>query len=82
MVTAMTHRNAHKAVYKPAPAKTPMEALQRKIDLLGNQSAVAKDLGIPRQHISDLLNGKRGISESVAKALGFKRLTVFEPIAR
>ncbi|HEY6848436.1 MAG TPA: hypothetical protein VI320_19845 [Terracidiphilus sp.] len=81
-VAAMSHRNLYKTVYRVRSAKTPLEALRRKGELLGYQSAVAKELGTPRQHISNLLNGKRGIAESLANALGFKKLTVFEPIAR
>jgi plasmid maintenance system antidote protein VapI len=64
---------------KRKPPQTPLDALRQMVAASGNHSAVAKELGIPRQHMADLLNGKRGISESLANSLGFKRLIVFEP---
>jgi len=60
--------------------KTPLEKLQELIKTHGNQSAAADALGIPRQHISDMLNGKRGFSEHVAGLLGFKKRVVFERV--
>jgi plasmid maintenance system antidote protein VapI len=63
-------------------ARTPLEALNQLVEALGSQSAAAKHIGVGRQYMSDLLSGRRGISGTVAKALGFKKRVVFEPIER
>jgi plasmid maintenance system antidote protein VapI len=76
-------KNAAHAVYKPPKPATPLEALEATIIFfMGNQSAAAKHLGIPRQHVSDILSGKRSVSESLAKALGFRKRVIFERIAK
>jgi DNA-binding transcriptional regulator YdaS (Cro superfamily) len=59
-----------------------LEALNQLVDVLGNQSAAARHLGVGRQYMSDLLSGRRGISGRMAKALGFKKRVVFEAIER
>jgi len=67
---------------EPNSATTPREALDHLVDALGSQSAAAKHIGVGRQYMSDLLNGRRGISGRIAKALGFKKRVVFELIDR
>ena len=39
-------------------------------------------VGVGRQYMSDLMSGRKGISGRVAKALGFKKRVVFEPISK
>jgi plasmid maintenance system antidote protein VapI len=58
--------------------KTPLEALRAKIKALGSQSAVARELGITRAYMSDIVRGRRGISPRIANSLGFKKRVVFE----
>ena len=61
-------------------AKTPMAALKQLIDDLGSQSAAARHIGVGRQYMTDILSGRRSISGRVAKALGFNKRVLFEPI--
>ena len=42
-----------------------------------SQAAVARELGISLQHVNDLLNGRRKMSDRVAQALGYRREIVF-----
>ena len=44
----------------------------------GSQAAFAKRYGIDRTDVSAFLNGRRGISASLAKALGLRRVYIFE----
>src|SRR6516164_282199 len=46
----------------------------------GGQSAFAKRHGVDRVFINMILNGKRHVSDSVAKALGLRKLFVAEGI--
>ena len=64
---------------RKSPA-TPLEALTELIEVLGSQAAAARHIGIARQYLSDLLSGRRAISGSVAKALGFRKRVVFDRI--
>lgn len=45
-----------------------------------SQRELASSFGISPQHLSDIVNSKRGISESVARHLGLERHIVFLPI--
>jgi plasmid maintenance system antidote protein VapI len=67
---------------KRKSSATPLEALTELVEVLGSQAAAARHLGVGRQHLSDILSGRRGISGSVAKALGFRKRVVFEPIGK
>lgn len=44
------------------------------------QTAVARELGISSSYLSDILNGKREVSEGLAKRVGFKRVIKYERI--
>ena len=44
----------------------------------GSQAAFAKRYDIDRTDVSAFLNGRRGISASLAKALGLRRVYIFE----
>lgn len=39
---------------------------------------VARDVGFSAAHISDVLSGKRGVSEAIAAAFGFEREVLTE----
>lgn len=41
------------------------------------QKSIADELGISAAHLSDILAGKRGISEDVAAKLGYERRVIF-----
>jgi plasmid maintenance system antidote protein VapI len=45
------------------------------------QLAVARELGVSAQHINDLLNGRRKLTERIAVALGFSREVIFRRVA-
>ncbi len=45
-----------------------------------NQHEVAEALNISDAYLSDILKGKRGISDNMAEKLGFNRETVFIPM--
>ena len=49
------------------------------LDLISDssQKAVAYNLGITPQYLSDILKRRRSISERVAKELGFKKVSYF-----
>ena len=82
MCCPMSKLSKKHAIYIPPPATTPLDALRQLVEVSSTQAAVARQLGIPRQHMADLLSGKRGISESLAQSLGFKRRIVFDPVSR
>ena len=47
-----------------------------------SQFAAAKRLDIRPAYLSDILSGKRGISENVARKLGYRRVIVYEEESR
>jgi transcriptional regulator with XRE-family HTH domain len=56
-----------------------LKKIKSKIAEAGSQTKVAIELGISVSYLSDILNGKREISENVARKLGFKRQTKYIP---
>lgn len=46
----------------------------------GSQAAAAIELEVSRSYVSDMLNGRRDISENVAQRLGYKRTLVYEAL--
>ena len=57
-----------------------IEILWAMVDKAGSQAAVAATLKITPAYLSDILNGNRGISDKVAKEIGYFKKTVYEPI--
>jgi len=52
-----------------------LDILQKKtIDK--TQREVAKELGISYQYLNDILQGRRNISDNIAKRLGYTRITI------
>ena len=43
----------------------------------GGQRIVADELGFTASYLNDVLHGKRGISDELARRLGYRKLTVF-----
>jgi plasmid maintenance system antidote protein VapI len=65
----------------------PLEKIKAMVIELGNKKAVAKKLDISQSYLSDILAGKRNISDNIARKLGFKRSWIAEvrndaPMAR
>lgn len=57
---------------------TPMGLLIKLVKDAYNQAEVAEGLGITPQYLSDILKGRRDISERVANALGFVKVVTFK----
>lgn len=62
------------------------EHVRSMIGYQGDCRVTAKDLaqrfGISQAYLSDVLNGRRGIADKLAGALGFERVVTFEPKER
>jgi len=52
----------------------PHAHLQRIVDERGSQAAAAKHLGIAPSYFSDLLRGRRRISDRILRKLGLRRI--------
>jgi len=59
-----------------------VDLLKAAVKREGNQSAFAKSHGVNRTELNSILNGRRRISASLAKALGLRRVYVVEEEAR
>ncbi len=51
--------------------------LREKCAGRGGQAAFAKEHGFSRNHISDVLKGDRAVTERLANALGYKKISGF-----
>lgn len=58
-------------------ADSVMRAIEGLVKLTGSQKEAAKTLGVSPQYLSDILRGRREISDVVARRLGFNREVVF-----
>lgn len=54
--------------------------LMRLVKDSGSQSKAAKRIGITRQFLGEIIRGKKSVSESFAKKLGFRKKIVWEKI--
>ena len=59
-----------------------VDFLKAAVKREGNQSAFAKRHNVNRTKLNSILNGKRRISASIAKALGLRRVYVVEEEAK
>ncbi|MHC5537934.1 helix-turn-helix transcriptional regulator [Singulisphaera rosea] len=61
---------------------TPIERLQKQIDDVGGIRRAAAQLGISPSYLSDLMNGKRGVSVALAERaeekMGIKALDLLK----
>jgi hypothetical protein len=55
-----------------------VDLLKTAVKREGNQSAFAKRYDVNRTELNSILNGRRRISASLAKALGLRRVYVIE----
>jgi DNA-binding phage protein len=55
-----------------------VDLLKAAVKREGGQSAFAKRHGVNRTELNSILNGRRRISTSIAKALGLRRVYVVE----
>jgi transcriptional regulator with XRE-family HTH domain len=52
--------------------------LRAAVEREGSQSAFAKRHGVDRAYVNMILNGKRPVSDAIAKALGLRKVYVVE----
>lgn len=53
-----------------------IEELKRRV-AVSSQKAVAEQLDITPQYLSDILNGRRGLSDNIVFKLGFVKVSVY-----
>jgi hypothetical protein len=53
-----------------------IEELERRIKLAGSQKAVADDLDIPQSQLSEVLSGRRDLSERILEKIGFDKVVI------
>jgi hypothetical protein len=58
------------------------DLLKAAVKREGSQTAFAKRYDVNRTELNSILNGKRGVSASLAKALGLRRVYVVEEEAK
>ena len=51
--------------------------LQSRINFSKSRTELANELGLSKSGVTEVLNGKLGISENFAAKLGFKRVVLF-----
>ncbi len=57
--------------------ETIMCELRRRVDQYGSQRDAARAFGVSDAYLSDVLRRKRYIGDSIAAALGYRRVTAF-----
>lgn len=57
-----------------------IELIRQKVKAHGSQIKTAKELDIAPAYLSDILNGRRDVSDSVARKLGYRRVIFFEKL--
>lgn len=55
-----------------------LELLRLLVKKYNSQSEAAQEIGITQQYLSDILNGNRQISDTVAQKLGYHRVVMFQ----
>lgn len=58
---------------EPAVVPTPAQCLQFMVQEAGSQKVVARRLGVSQSYICDVLSGRREVSASLARKLGYQR---------
>jgi Helix-turn-helix len=73
----VTFANVPHLCYGRSMAKSdPKEILRRRLDGK-TQSALARELGIKRSYLSDILRGKRDAGPQVLRALGLTKVVTY-----
>jgi antitoxin component HigA of HigAB toxin-antitoxin module len=58
----------------------PIEKIKSLVSESGTQRAAAEILGISQVYLSDILNGRRFVSDELARRLGYRRIICFEQL--
>lgn len=56
----------------------PREWLRQRVRALGTQRAVARELGVSDVHVSDMLRGRRPVSDAMLAKMGLRRVVVLK----
>lgn len=56
------------------PEQDPRTWLRQRVRALGTQRAVARELGVSDVYISDILHGRRGVSDALLAKMGLRRV--------
>lgn len=59
---------------------TPLDRMREEVEALGSQAAWADKYGFSCAYVNDILRERRPMSDAVAKALGFERVTTWKSI--
>lgn len=57
----------------------PIVLLKARVDSLGTQAALAEEIGISAQYLSQILAGERDPSEKVLDYLNFEKVIMYRP---
>lgn len=58
------------------------EELRKAVKFFGSQKACARKFGISQAFMSDMLKGRREVSDRVAHKLGFTREAIYKPLSK
>lgn len=78
IIISMEKKSISKAKEKRMPdvPNLAIEELKRRV-AVSSQKAVAEQLDITPQYLSDILNGRRGLSDNIVFKLGFVKVSVY-----
>ena len=54
-----------------------LKLLHRRIAQAGSMAAFSRESGIPKSNLSEMVNGSRGPSPALLKALGLEKIIVY-----
>jgi hypothetical protein len=54
--------------------------IRERCKAIGSQSAFADKVGVSAAYLSDMLLGKRGVSDGIASAIGYEKFIAFRKI--
>lgn len=57
-----------------------LEVIATEIKVVGEQQIAARAWGISPQYLCDVLNGRREPGAKLLKALGYRRVTIYEAL--
>lgn len=60
--------------------KQIISILKKECEKLGSQKAWADANNLSRAYVCDILQERRGISEAIAKALGYEQIVIYRKV--
>jgi DNA-binding transcriptional regulator YdaS (Cro superfamily) len=58
-----------------------LDVLNARVVAAGSQQRVASDLGVSPQYLNDVIRFRRPVGPFLADAMGYRRVTMFVPLA-